>query len=168
MDKKPRRMDFAEYIMEIQHTHTWFYPDEVLPPINEIVIVKTKEALFYQCAFYIDPEDIFFDDDILESTVFFDEEGKPHVKSKDIEKGFYIELPVGAKSPRYQKVSVIRWTDCPSIGVKIESMNVMHALRQYFRQAGRTGVAKKKIMQLVKEVYAEKPVNWEKSKNDKS
>lgn len=160
VNKEPRKMDFAEYIVEIQHTHTWYRPDNVLPPPNEDVIVDTKETLSCQCAFYIDPEDIFLDANISNDAVFFDKKHVPHTKSTGIEKGFYVELPLGNKNPQYQLVSVRRWTDCPSIGVNAEFMNVVHTLRQYFKQAGRTKKAVKKIMQLVMNVYGENPVYW--------
>ena len=58
MNKKPRKMGLTEYVVEVQHTHTWYSPDDVLPPLNEDVIVEAKETLSYQCAFYIDPKDI--------------------------------------------------------------------------------------------------------------
>lgn len=154
MNDKPRKMDFAEYIVEVQHTHTWYRPDNVLPPVDEDVIVDTKETLSYQCASYIDPEDIFLDA-ISNDVVFFDKEHVPHTKSTGIEKGFYVELPLGNKNQQYQLVSVRRWTDCPSIGVNAEFMNVVHTLRQYFKQAGRTKKSMKKIMQLVMNVYKE-------------
>lgn len=154
MNDKPRKMDFAEYIVEVQHTHTWYRPDNVLPPFDEDVIVDTKETLSYQCAFYIDPEYIFLDA-ISNDVVFFDKEHVPHTKNTGIEKGFYVELPLGTKNPQYQLVSVRRWTDCPSIGVNAEFMNVVHTLRQYFKQAGRTKKSMKKIMQLVMNVYKE-------------
>lgn len=160
MSKEPRKMDFAEYTVEVQHTHTWYRPNKILPPLNEEVIVDAKETLSYQCAFYIDPEDIFLDADIWDDVVFFDKKHVPHKKSTGIEKGFYVELPLGNKNPQYQLVSVRRWTDCPSIGVNAEFMNVIHALRQYFKQAGRTEKAVKKIMQLVMNVYGENPVYW--------
>lgn len=160
MNKEPRKMNFAEYAVEVQHTHTWYRPDEVLPPLNENVIVDTKETLSYQCAFYIDPEDIFLDADIPDDVVFFDKEHVQHTKSTGIEKGFYVELPLGNKNPQYQLVSVRRWTDCPSIGVNAEFMNVMHTMRLYFKEAGRTKKAVKKIMQLVMNVYEENPVYW--------
>lgn len=162
MSKEPRKMDFAEYTVEVQHTHTWYRPDEALPPPDEDVIVDAKETLSYQCAFYIDPEDIFLEANILNDAVFFDKEHVPHTKSTGIEKGFYVELPLGNKNPQYQLVSVRRWTDCPSIGVNAEIMNVLHSLRMYFRQAGRTKKAVKKIMKLVMSVYKENPVYWEK------
>ena len=158
MNEEPRKMDFVEYIVEIQHTHTWYCPDEVLPPPNEDVIVDTKETLSYQCALYIDPE--VLDADISEDVVFFDKEHVPH-KGSEIEKGFYVELPNGNKNPQYQLVSVRRWTDCPSIGVNAEFMNVLHSLRLYFKQAGRKKKAVKKIMRLVTSVYEENPVYWE-------
>lgn len=161
MNKEPRKMDFVEYTVEIQHTHTWYRPDKVLPPPGEDVIVEAKETLSYQCAFYIDPEDIFLDADISNDAVFFDKEHVPH-KGSEIEKGFYVELPLGDKNPQYQLVSVRRWTDCPSIGVNAEIMNVLHSLRRYFTQSGRTEKTLKKIMQLVKSVYAENPVYFEK------
>ena len=160
MSKEPRKMDFAEYTMEVQHTHTWYRPDEVLPPFDEDVIVDIKETLSYQCAFYIDPEDIFLIVNISDDAVFFDKEHVQHTKSTGIEKGFYVELPSGNKNPQYQLVSVRRWTDCPSIGVNAEFMNVIYALRQYFKQAGRTKKAVKKIMKLVKNVCGENPVYW--------
>ena len=158
MNKKPRKMGFTEYVVEVQHTHTWYRPDEVLPPLNEDVIVEAKETLSYQCAFYIDPKDIHCK--IPTESVFFDKERVPH-KGSEIEKGFYVELPLGNKNPQYQLVSVTRWTDCPSIGVNAEIMNVLHSLRMYFRQAGRTKKAMKKIMQLEKSVYEENPVYFE-------
>ena len=40
-------------------------------------------------------------------------------------------------------------------------MNVLHSLRRYFKQSGRTKKAVKKIMQLVKSVYAENPAYFE-------
>lgn len=155
MNKKTRKMGFTEYVVEVQHTHTWYRPDEVLPPLNEDVIVDAKETLSYQCAFYIDPKDIHCK--IPTESVFFDKERVPH-KGSEIEKGFYVEMPLGNKNPQYQLVSVTRWTDCPSIGVNAEIMNVLHSLRMYFRQAGRTKKAMKKIMQLEKSVYEENPV----------
>lgn len=155
MNDKPRKMDFAEYIVEVQHTHTWYRPDNVLPPLDEDVIVDIKETLSYQCAFYIDPEDIFLIANISDDAVFFDKEHVQHTKSTGIEKGFYVELPLGNKNPQYQLVSVRRWTDCPSIGVNAEFMNVANTLRQYFKQAGRTKKSMKKIMQLVMNVYKE-------------
>lgn len=158
MNKKPRKMGLVEYVAEVQHTHTWYRPDKVLPPPNENVIVDTKETLSYQCAFYIDPEAL--DADISDDVVFFDKEHVPH-KGSEIEKGFYVELPLCGKNPQYQLVSVRRWTDCPSIGVNAEIVNVLHSLRMYFKQAGRTKKAVKKIMQLVKGVYAENPVYFE-------
>nr|DAP17534.1 MAG TPA: hypothetical protein [Ackermannviridae sp.] len=158
MNKKPRKMGFTEYIMEVQHTHTWYSPDDVLPPLNEDVIVEAKETLSYQCAFYIDPKDIHCK--IPNEAVFFDKEYFPH-KGSEIEKGFYVELPLGNKNPQYQLVSVTRWTDCPSIGVNAEIMNVLHSLRRYFKQARRTKKAVKKIMELAKSVYAENPVYFE-------
>lgn len=161
MNKKPRSMGFTEYVVEVQHTHTWYRPDDVLPPLDEDVIVDTKETLSYQCAFYIDPEDIFLDAHISNDAVFFDKEHVPHTKSTGIEKGFYVELPLGDKNPQYQLVSVRRWTDCPSIGANAEIMNVLHSLRLYFKQAGRTKKAVKKIMRLVMNVYKENPVYWE-------
>lgn len=164
MSKEPRKMDFVEYTVEIQHTHTWYRPDKVLPPPGENVIVDAKETLSYQCAFYIDPKDIPLDADIPDGVVFFDKEHVPHKGSK-IEKGFYVELPLCGKNPQYQLVSVRRWTDCPSIGVNAEFMNVIHTLRQYFKQAGRTKKAVKKIMRLVMNVYKENPVYW-KEEND--
>lgn len=147
--------------MEVQHTHTWYRTDKVLPPPNEDVIVDAKETLSCQCAFYIDPEDIFLEANISNDAVFFDKEHVPHTKSTGIEKGFYVELPSGNKNPQYQLVSVRRWTDRPSIGVGAEIMNVMHSLRLYFKQAGRTKNAVKKIMRLVKSVYEENPVYFE-------
>ena len=159
MSKEPRKMDFAEYIVEVQHTHTWYRPDDVLPPQNEDVIVEAKETLSYQCAFYIDPKDIHCE--IQNESVFFDKERVQHKGSK-IEKGFYVELPFCGKNPQYQLVSVRRWTDCPSIGVNAEIMNVLHSLRRYFKQAGRTKKTVKKIMQLVKRVYAENQAYFEK------
>lgn len=161
MNKKPRSMGSTEYVVEVQHTHTWYRPDDVLPPPDEDVIVDTKETLSYQCAFYIDPEDIFLDAHISNDAVFFDKEHAPHTKSTGIEKGFYVELPLGDKNPQYQLVSVRRWTDCPSIGVNAEIMNVLHSLRLYFKQAGRTKKAVKKIVKMVKSVYAENPVYFE-------
>lgn len=161
MNKEPRKMDFVEYTVEIQHTHTWHRPDEVLPPLDEDVIVDAKETLSRQCAFYIDPEDIFLDANIPDEAVFFDKEHVPHTKKTGIEKGFYVELPLGNKNPQYQLVSVTRWTDCPSIGANAEIMNVMHSLRLYFKQAGRKKKAVKEIMKLVKSVYAENPVYFE-------
>lgn len=158
MNKKTRKMGFTEYVVEVQHTHTWYRPDEVLPPLNEDVIVDAKETLSYQCAFYIDPKDIHCK--IPTESVFFDKERVPH-KGSEIEKGFYVEMPLGNKNPQYQLVSVTRWTDCPSIGVNAEIMNVLHSLRMYFRQAGRTKKAMKKIMQLEKSVYEENPVYFE-------
>lgn len=159
MSKKPRKMCFTEYVVEVQHTHTWYSPDDVLPPLNEDVIVEAKETLSYQCAFYIDPKDIHCK--IPNESVFFDKERVQH-KGSEIEKGFYVELPLGNKNPQYQLVSVTRWTDCPSIGVNAEIMNVLHSLRRYFRQSGRTKKAVKKIMKLVKGVYAENPAYFEK------
>ena len=159
MSKKPRKMCFTEYVVEVQHTHTWYSPDDVLPPLNEDVIVEAKETLSYQCAFYIDPKDIHCK--IPNEAVFFDKEHVPH-KGSEIEKGFYVELPLGNKNPQYQLVSVTRWTDCPSIGVNAEIMNVLHSLRRYFRQSGRTKKAVKKIMRLVKGVYAENTAYFEK------
>ena len=41
-------------------------------------------------------------------------------------------------------------------------MNVLHSLRRYFKQSGRTEKTVKKIMQLVKSVYAENPAYFEK------
>lgn len=161
MSKEPRKMNFAEYTVEVQHTHTWYCPDKALPPPNEDVIVDAKETLSYQCAFYIDPEDIFLEENILNDAVFFDKEHVPHTKSTGIEKGFYVELPLGNKNPQYQLVSVRRWTDCPSIGANAEIMNVLHSLRLYFKQAGRTKKAVKKIMKMVMSVYEENPVYWE-------
>ena len=140
MRKEHRTMDFAEYIVEVQHTHTWYRPDKVLPPPYENVIVDAKETLSYQCAFYIDPKDA----DIPDEVVFFDKEHVPH-KGSEIEKGFYVELPLCGKNPQCQLVSVTRWTDCPSIGANAEIMNVMHSLRLYFKQAGRKKKAMKKI-----------------------
>lgn len=137
MNKNPRKMGLTEYMVEVQHTHTWYSQDDVLPPPNEDVIVEAKETLSYQCAFYIDPKDIPLDADIPDEVVFFDKDHVPH-KGSEIEKGFYVELPLGDKNPQYQLVSVTRWTDCPSIGVNAEIMNVLHSLRMYFRQAGRT------------------------------
>ena len=160
MNKKPRKMGLTEYVVEAQHTHTWYRPDEVLPPPDEDVIVEAKETLSYQCAFYIDPKDIPLDADIPDEVVFFDKEHVPHKGSK-IEKGFYVELPLGNKNPQYQLVSVMRWTDCPSIGVNAELMNVLHSLRRYFKQAGRTKKAVKKIVKMVKSVYAENPAYFE-------
>lgn len=160
MSKEPRKMDGVEYTAEIQHTHTWYRPDKVLPPSNEEVIVDAKETLSYHCAFYIDPKDIHLDADIPDNVVFFDKEHVPH-KGSEIEKGFYVELPLCGKNPQYQLVSVRRWTDCPSIGVNAEFMNVVHSLRLYFKQTGRTKKAVKKIMQLVKSVYEENPVYFE-------
>lgn len=160
MNKEPRKMDFFEYTVEIQHTHTWYRPDEVLPPTNEYVIVDVKETLSYQCALYIDPKDIHLDVDIPDEVVFFDKKHVPRKGSKS-EKGFYVELPLCGKNPQYQLVSVRRWTDCPSIGVNAEFMNVTHTLRLYFKQAGRTKKAVKKIMRLVKSVYKENPVYFE-------
>ena len=159
MSKKPRKMCFTEYVVEVQHTHTWYSPDDVLPPLNEDVIVEEKETLSYQCAFYIDPKDIHCK--IPNEAVFFDKEHVPH-KGSEIEKGFYVELPLGNKNPQYQLVSVTRWTDCPSIGVNAEIMNVLHSLRRYFMQSGRTKKAVKKIMRLVKGVYAENTAYFEK------
>ena len=83
-------------------------------------------------------------------------------KSTGVEKGFYVELPLCGKNPQYQLVSVTRWTDCQSIGVNAEIMNVLHSLRRYFKQSGRTEKTVKKIMQLVKRVYAENPAYFEK------
>ena len=80
MNKKHRKMGLTEYVVEVQHTHTWYRPDDVLPPPNEYVIVDTKETLSYQCAFYIDPEDIFLDAHISNDAVFFDKEHVPHTK----------------------------------------------------------------------------------------
>ena len=159
MNKKPRKMGLTEYMVEVQHTHTWYSPDDVLPPLNEDVIVEEKETLSYQCAFYIDPKDIHCK--IPNEAVFFDKEHVPH-KGSEIEKGFYVELPLGNKNPQYQLVSVTRWTDCPSIGVNAEIMNVLHSLRRYFMQSGRTKKAVKKIMRLVKGVYAENTAYFEK------
>ena len=85
MNKKPRKMGFTEYVVEVQHTHTWYRPDEVLPPPDEDVIVEAKETLSYQCAFYIDPKDIHCK--IPTESVFFDKERVPH-KGSEIEKGF--------------------------------------------------------------------------------
>ena len=161
MNKKPRKMGYTEYVVEVQHTHTWYSPDDVLPPPNEDVIVEAKETLSYQCAFYIDPEDISLKANISNDAVFFDKERVPH-KGSEIEKGFYVELPLCGKNPQYQIVSVTRWTDCPSIGVNAEIMNVLHSLRRYFKQSGRTKKAVKKIMALVKSVYAENPSYFEK------
>lgn len=161
MSKEPRKMDFAEYTVEVQHTHTWYRPDEVLPPPDEDVIVDAKETLSYQCAFYIDPEDIFLEANISNDAVFFDKEHVPHTKSTGIEKGFYVELPLCGKNPQYQLVSVTSWTDCPSIGIDAEIMNVLHSLRLYFKQTGRTKKAVKEIMQWVKSVYEENPVYFE-------
>lgn len=161
MNKEPRKMDFVEYTVEIQHTHTWYRTDKVLPPPNLNVIVDTKETLSYQCAFYIDPEELFSDADISNDVVFFDKEHVPRTKSTGIEKGFYVELPLWGKNPQYQLVSVTRWTDCPSIGANAEIMNVMHSLRLYFKQAGRKKKAMKEIMKLVKSVYEENPVYFE-------
>lgn len=155
MNKDPRKMDFVEYTVEIQHTHTWYRPDKVLPPPYEDVIVDAKETLSYQCAFYIDPKDIPYCK-IPNEAVFFDKEHVQH-KGSEIEKGFYIKLPLCSKNPQYQLVSVTRWTDCPSIGANAEIMNVLHSLRMYFRQSGRTKKTVKKIMKLVKSVYAENP-----------
>ena len=154
MNKKPRKMGLTEYVAEVQHTHTWYSPDNVLPPQNEDVIVEAKETLFYQCAFYIDPKDIHCE--IPNESVFFDKEYVPH-KGSEIEKGFYVELPLCNKNPQYQLLSVTRWTDCPSIGVNAEIMNVLHSLRRYFKQSGRTKKTIKKIIQLTKSVYAENP-----------
>lgn len=167
MDKKPRKMDFAEYTCEVQHTHTWYYPDEVLPPENENVIVETKETLSYQCAFYVDPEDIFLKENISGNVIFIDEKNKIHTKDT-VPSGFYVELPLGGEYERLKKITVIRWTDCPSIGIGAGYMNVIHALRQYLRQAGRTEETSKKIMRGIEEVFAEKAVNWEELKDDKS
>lgn len=161
MNKEPRKMDFVEYTVEIQHTHTWYRPDEVLPPTNEYVIVDAKETLSYQCALYIDPEDISLDADILDGIVLLDKEHVPQTRSTGIEKGFYVELPNGNKNPKYQLVSVTSWTDCPSIGIDAEIMNVLHSLRLYFKQTGRTKKAVKEIMQWVKSVYEENPVYFE-------
>lgn len=161
MNKKPRSMGFTEYVVEVQHTHTWYRPDDVLPPPDEDVIVDTKETLSYQCAFYIDPEDIFLEANISNDAVFFDKEHVPHTKSTGIEKGFYVELPLCGKNPQYQLVSVTSWTDCPSIGIDAEIMNVLHSLRLYFKQTGRTKKAVKEIMQWVKSVYEENPVYFE-------
>lgn len=161
MNKKPRKMNFAEYIVEVQHTHTWYRPDKVLPPLDEDVIVDAKETLSYQCAFYVDPEKIFLDANIPDEAVFFDKEHVPRTKKTGIEKGFYVELPLCGKNPQYQLVSVRRWTDCPSIGVDAEIVNVLHSLRMYFKQAGRKKKAVKKIMRLVMSVYEENPVYWE-------
>lgn len=161
MNKNPRKMGLTEYMVEVQHTHTWYSQDDVLPPPNEDVIVEAKETLSYQCAFYIDPKDIPLDADIPDEVVFFDKDHVPH-KGSEIEKGFYVELPLGDKNPQYQLVSVTRWTDCPSIGVNAEIMNVLHSLRMYFRQAGRTKKTIKKIIQLAKGVYAENPAYFEK------
>lgn len=158
MSKEPRKIGLTEYIVEVQHTHTWYRPDKVLPPPNENVIVDAKEILSYQCAFYIDPKDIHCK--IPTESVFFDKERVPH-KGSEIEKGFYVELPLGNKNPQYQLVSVTRWTDCTSIGVNAEIMNVLHSLRRYFKQSGRTKKTVKKIMQLVKSVYAENPAYFE-------
>ena len=158
MRKKPRKMGLTEYVVEVQHTHTWYSPDDVLPPQNEDVIVEAKETLSYQCAFYIDPKDIHCK--IPNESVFFDKERVQH-KGSEIEKGFYVELPLGNKNPQYQLVSVTRWTDCPSIGVNAEIMNVLHSLRRYFKQSGRTKKTVKKIIQLAKAVYAENPVYFE-------
>lgn len=166
MDKKPRRMDFAEYTMEVQHTHTWYYADEVLPPPNENVIVETKETLSYQCAFYVKGEEI--KKDLPVKFFFEDERGIYQSVTDGIQDGFYVEEVGSYIDPHYRLVDVIRWTDCPSMGINAESMNVMHALRRYFRQSGRTDETKKKIMRLVKEVYGENPVNWEELENDKS
>ena len=160
MNKKPRKMGLTEYMVEVQHTHTWYRPDDVLPPPNEYVIVEAKETLSYQCAFYIDPKDIPYCK-IQNEAVFFDKEHVPH-KGSEIEKGFYVELPLGGKNPQYLLVSVTRWTDCPSIGVNAEIMNVLHSLSRYFKQAGRTKKTIKKIIQLVKSVYAENPAYFEK------
>lgn len=161
MNKNPRKMGLTEYMVEVQHTHTWYSQDDVLPPPNEDVIVEAKETLSYQCAFYIDPKDIPLDADIPDEVVFFDKDHVPH-KGSEIEKGFYVELPLGDKNPQYQLVSVTRWTDCPSIGVNAEIMNVLHSLRMYFRKAGRTKKTIKKIIQLAKGVYAENPAYFEK------
>ena len=158
MNKKPRKMGLTEYVVEVQHTHTWYSQDDVLPPLNEDVIVEAKETLSYQCAFYIDPKDIHCK--ITNESVFFDKERVSH-KGSEIEKGFYVELPLCGKNPQYQLVSVTRWTDCPSIGVNAEIMNVLHSLRRYFKQDGRTKKAMKKIMQLEKSVYEENPVYFE-------
>ena len=158
MNKKPRKMGFTEYVVEVQHTHTWYSPDDVLPPLNEDVIVEAKETLSYQCAFYIDPKDIHCK--IPNESVFFDKERVQH-KGSEIEKGFYVELPLDNKNPQYQLVSVTRWTDCPSIGVNAEIMNVLHSLRRYFKQSGRTKKTIKKIIQLTKSVYAENPEYFE-------
>ena len=125
MNKKTRSIGFKEYVVEVQHTHTWYRPDDVLPPPDEDVIVDVEETLSYQCAFYIDPEDIFLDADISNDDVFFDKERVQH-KGSEIEKGFYVELPLCNKNLQYQLVSVTRWTDCPSIGVNAEIMNVLH------------------------------------------
>ena len=105
MSKEHRKMDFAEYIVEVQHTHTWYRPDKVLPPTNENVIVDAKETLSYQCAFYIDPKDIPLDADIPDEVVFFDKEHVPH-KGSEIEKGFYVELPLCGKNPQYQPATI--------------------------------------------------------------
>lgn len=160
MNKEPRKIDSVEYTVEVQHTHTWYRPDKVLPPPNENVIVDAKETLSYQCAFYIDPKDIPYCE-IPNEAVFFDKEHVPH-KGSGIEKGFYVELPLCGKNPQYQLVSVARWTDCPSIGANAEIMNVLHSLRMYFRQSGRTKKTVKKIMQLVNSLYAENPAYFEK------
>ena len=159
MNKKTRKMGLTEYMVEVQHTHTWYSTDDVLPPPNEDVIVEAKETLSYQCAFYIDPKDIPYCKIPTES-VFFDKERVPH-KGSEIEKGFYVELPLGNKNLQYQLVSVTRWTDCPSIGANAEIMNVLHSLRRYFKQSGRTKKTVKKIMALVKSVYAENPEYFE-------
>ena len=158
MNKKPRKMGLTEYVVEVQHTHTWYSPDDVLPPLNEDVIVEAKETLSYQCAFYIDPKDIHCK--IPNESVFFDKEHVPH-KGSEIEKGFYVELPLDNKNPQYQLVSVTRWTDCPSIGVNAEIMNVLHSLRRYFKQSGRTKKTIKKIIKLANSVYAENPEYFE-------
>lgn len=160
MNKKPRSMGFTEYVVEVQHTHTWYHPDDVLPPPDEDVIVDTKETLSYQCAFYIDPKNIPYCK-IPNEAVFFDKEHVPH-KGSEIEKGFYVELSLCGKNQQYQLVSVTRWTDCPSIGDNAEIMNVLHSLRMYFKQSGRTKKTVKKIMQLVKSVYAENPAYFDK------
>lgn len=165
MDKKPRRMDFAEYTMEVQHTHTWYYPDEVLPPSNENVIVETKETLSYQCAFYIDENDM---DCIPENAIFIDQKGMMDTKHFGIQKGFYTERPQNGPYPVYKAVSVIRWTDCPSMGIGAEHINILHALRRYFGQEGRSIETRNKVITMLRLAYEENPVNWEELENDKS
>lgn len=146
---------YKHSIEEILNLTSAGYPH---PAVVDGKLVKCKETLSYQCAFYIDPE--VLDEDISDDVVFFDKEHVPH-RGSEIEKGFYVELPNGNKNPQYQLVSVRRWTDCPSIGANAEFMNVVHSLRLYFKQTGRTKKAVKKIMKLVKSVYEENPVYFE-------